>query len=161
IRVDGVAAEGRLGSGLEREAEGDGEIRRAGAVVHHPESQGAGPTPQVAVEGVKLVLQNAVLRVEIVGGAKAPVVVHAVKKRAGDVIVALRKPIKSAAQIPVAESPTPAFIRREGELMKREIQFANVDVVAHLGVQREPRARLDREVGVKIAERLLQAERFV
>src|SRR5208282_6822385 len=92
---------------------------------------------------------------------KAPVVVHAVKKRAGDVIVALRKPIKSAAQIPVAESPTPAFIRREGELMKREIQFANVDVVAHLGVQREPRARLDREVGVKIAERLLQAERFV
>src|SRR5208282_2213008 len=53
IRVDGVAAEGRLGSGLEREAEGDGEIRRAGAVVHHPESQGAGPTPQVAVEGVK------------------------------------------------------------------------------------------------------------
>ena len=80
---------------------------------------------------------------------------------AGNEIVGLRKSIKAVAQIPVAESPTPVFIRLEVELIKRQVQTAAVDVVAQLRIQHDPRARLEREVGVKIAERLLPAERFV
>src|ERR1039458_8352358 len=45
--------------------------------------------------------------------------------------------------------------------MKRQIQIAAVDGVAQLRIKHDPRARLEREVGVKIAERLLLAERFV
>src|ERR1017187_4313646 len=161
IRAGGVVADASFRRGLEREGEGHREICRAGAIVNHPESQRAGPTPHIAIDRVILFLQTAVRGVEIVPRAETPVVIQPVKKRAGDEIVALRKSIKSAAQIPVAESPAPAFIRREGELMKRQIQIAAVDGVAQLRIKHDPRARLEREVGVKIAERLLLAERFV
>ena len=148
IGLGGVVADAGFRRGLEREGEGHREIRRAGAVVNHPERQRAGPAPQVAIDRVILFLQTAVRGVEIVPRAETPVVIQPVKKRAGDEIVGLRKPVKSAAQIPVAKAPAPAFIRREGELIKRQIQMAAVDGVTQLRIPRDPRARLEREVGV-------------
>ena len=132
VRLGGVVADVGFRRGLEREGEGDGEIFGAVAVVNHPEGQRAGPAPQVAIDRVILFLQSAVRGVEIVPRAQTPVVIHPVKHGAGDEIVGLRKSIKAAAQIPVAESPAPAFIRREGQLMKRQIQIAAVDGVAQL-----------------------------
>src|ERR1039457_5362918 len=126
IRPGAVVADVSFRHGLERVGEGDGEIFGAVAVVNQTESQRAGPAPHVTIDRVKLFLQAAICGVEIVLRAQTPVVIQPVKERAGDEIVALRKAIKAAAQIPVAESPTPAFIRREGELIKRQIQMTAV-----------------------------------
>jgi len=159
--LNGVAANVSFGCHLERESEGHGKVRRAVAVVNDTEGQRAGPAPQVAIDRIILFLQAAVLGVEIVHRAQPPVVIQPVKKRAGDEIVALCKPIKSAAQIPVADAPAPSFVGRQRELMKGQVQIAAVDVVTQLRFERNPRARTKDEVGIKIAERLLPAERFV
>ena len=76
IRFDGVIARVVARIRLEREGESDGEILRPVAIVNQPERQGARPTAQVTVEGVKLLLQAAILRIESVRGAQAPVVVQ-------------------------------------------------------------------------------------
>ena len=159
--LNGVVANVSFWRGLEREGEGNGEVLRAVAIVNDAESQCAGPAPQVAIDRVKLLLQAAVLGVEIVPHANPPVVIQPVKKRAGDEIVALGKSIKSAAQIPVADAPAPSFAGRQRELMKGQVQIAAVDVVTQLRFERNPGARAKDEVGIKIAERLLLAERFV
>ena len=91
-------------------------------------------------------------------GAQPPVVVQPVKNGAGDEIVAGVQ--ESAAQIPVADAPAPPFVRREGELMERQVQLAVVDVVTQLGFERNPRTRPEREVGIKVVERLLAAAGF-
>ena len=138
---------------LKRECESDGEILRPIAIVNQPERQGARPTAQVTVERVKLLLQAAILRIERVRGAQAPVVVHQEKHCARDEIVATAQ--KSAVQIPVADAPTPPFVWCECELVGRHVQLAIVNVVAQPGIERNPCTRAEREVGIKVIERLL------
>ena len=153
IRLDGVAAERVSRMGLDGEAECDGVIFPPGAVVRHAKGQRAGPAPQVAVNGVELVLQPPVHGVEIVRGAQTPVVVDPEKHRAADEIVAAVQ--ESGARIHVAEAPAPPFVRRYCELVIGEVQIAVVDVVARLRFEREPRARTEREVGIKVVEGVL------
>src|SRR5450755_4953157 len=122
IWLDRVIAHMSVWRRFEREAESDGVIHRAGEVVNHAKRERARPAPQVAVKRVVLLLQTSVLRVEIVRRTQTPVVVHAVKQRAGDEIFATDPHRgKVVVQIPMAESPTPLFVRREGELMEREV----------------------------------------
>src|ERR1700733_1592187 len=136
---DGVIANMCAWRGFERKCKSNREIFRAGLVVNHAKRERAGPTAQIAIDGVKLFLQMSVLRVEIMRRAKAPIVIQPIKNRAGDEIIAgIAAGGKIVVQIPVAKSPTPFFTRREGELMKRELQMAVVDVVTHLRFERDP-----------------------
>ncbi len=157
IRFHRVAADAMTRMRLDGETERDGEISRPVAVVRHAKSQRARPAPQIAVNRVKLVLQPSVHGVEIVRGAETPVVIHAQKHRAADEIVAAVQ--ESGARIHMAEAPAPPFVRREGDLMIGQVEMAVVDVVTRLGLQREPRARPEREAGIKIVERVLAGGR--
>ena len=119
IRLDGVAAQPVARVRLDGEAERDGEILGPVPVVRHAKGQRARPAPQVAIDGVELVLQPSVNGVEIVRGAETPVVVHAQKHRAADEVVAVVH--ESGARIDMAEAPAPTLVWREGDLMVGQV----------------------------------------
>ena len=89
---------------LERKRECDGEILRAADIVLHAEGDSCSPAPQIAIDGVILLLQATGLSAVIMRGAQTPVIIQPVEERAADVIV-FGPSIAAGAQDIIAPRP--------------------------------------------------------
>src|SRR6266480_1929805 len=136
-------------------------IGGADAALADAKRQGRRPAPEIAIERIVLFLQRAVARLEAMLQASGPVLAEAIVETAQEGVVSgIRPQRRVAAQITLANRPAPRAVRGQSERVIRLTPLPVLDAVAGFGIERNPRTRLEVEVGVNVRERSLVRARF-
>src|SRR5439155_27306186 len=135
---------------------------RADAAVAHAEGQSRRPAAKIAVERVVLLFQRAVTRLEAMLQPSGPVFAEPkVKATQEGVVSRVRSQRRIAAQVTMAGRPAPCAVRGKCQRVVRFAPLPVVEVVARLGIQGDPGARLEIEVGINVGEGPLSGARPV